>query len=132
MELSKEEKQREALPAKTDEFIWVLDAANGNVLKVEIPAHFPENGDYEDYLESNLPESVRLKDCNWQVCGAEVQTVVRWRYHKGHQGENNMACQQAKFIDAAELARFLAELVQVGADFDCVQTAAEEWVVDLS
>jgi len=43
-----------------------------------------------------------------------------------------MACQQAKFIDAAELARFLAELVQVGTDFDCVQTAAEEWVVDLS
>ena len=27
VELSKEEKQREALPAKTDEFIWVLDAA---------------------------------------------------------------------------------------------------------
>ena len=43
-----------------------------------------------------------------------------------------MACQQAKFIDAAELARFLAALVQVGTDFDCVQTAAEEWVVDLS
>ena len=72
------------LLAKTDEFIWVLDAANGNVLKVEIPIHFPENGDYEDYLEANLPEGVRLKDCNWQVCGAEVQTVVRWRYHKGH------------------------------------------------
>ena len=126
------EKQQEALPAKTDEFIWVLDAANGNVLKVEIPAHFPENGDYEDYLEANLPEGVRLKDCNWQVCGAEVQTVVRWRYHKGHQGENNMACQQAKFTDAAELARFIAQLVQLGTDFDCVQTAAEEWVVDLS
>ena len=43
-----------------------------------------------------------------------------------------MACQQAKFIDAAELARFLAQLVQIGTDFDCVQTAAEEWVVDLS
>jgi len=43
-----------------------------------------------------------------------------------------MACQQAKFIDAAELARFVAELVQLGIDFDCVQTAAEEWVVDLS
>jgi cell division septal protein FtsQ len=39
MKLSKEEKQQEALPAKTDEFIWVLDAANGNVLKVEVPAH---------------------------------------------------------------------------------------------
>jgi hypothetical protein len=46
--------------------------------------------------------------------------------------EKVMACQQAKFIDAAELARFLAQLVQIGTDFDCVQTAAEEWVVDLS
>jgi len=46
--------------------------------------------------------------------------------------EKVMACQQAKFTDAAELARFIAELVQIGTDFDCVQTAAEEWVVDLS
>jgi hypothetical protein len=72
------------LLAKTDEFIWVLDAANGNVLKVEIPIHFPENGDYEDYLEANLPEGIRLQDCNWLIAGAGVQTVVRWRYHKGH------------------------------------------------
>ena len=83
MELVKEVNRLEALPAKTDEFIWVLDAANGNVLKVELPVHFPENGDYEDYLEANLPEGVRLKDCNWQVCGAGVQTVVRERYHLG-------------------------------------------------
>jgi hypothetical protein len=46
--------------------------------------------------------------------------------------ENNMTCQQAKFTDAAELARFIAELVQVGANFDCVQISAEEWLVDLS
>ena len=46
--------------------------------------------------------------------------------------EKVMACQQAKFTDAAELARFIAQLVQLGTDFDCVQTAAEEWVVDLS
>ena len=84
MELVKGVNRREALPAKTDEFIWVLDAANGNVLKVELPVHFPENGDYEDYLEANLPEGVRLKDCNWLIAGAGVQTVVRWRYHKGH------------------------------------------------
>ena len=84
MELVKGVNRREALPAKTDEFIWVLDAANGNVLKVEIPVHFPENGDYEDYLEANLPEGVRLSDCNWLIAGAGVQTVVRWRYHKGH------------------------------------------------
>ena len=82
-----EEGRSEALPAKTDEFIWVLDASSGIVFKVEIPANFPEDAqteDYEDYLEANLPEGVRLKDCNWQVCGDVVQTVVRWRYHKGH------------------------------------------------
>ena len=43
-----------------------------------------------------------------------------------------MKCQQAKFTDAAELARFIAELVQLGTEFDCVQISAEEWVVDLS
>ena len=132
MELVKEVNRREALPAKTDEFIWVLDAANGNVLKVELPVHFPENGDYEDYLEANLPEGVRLQDCNWLVAGAGVQTVVRWRYHKGHQGENNMACQQAKFTDATRLATFVAQLVQIGCEFDIVQTGESEWIVDLS
>ena len=76
--------RREALPAKTDEFIWVLDAANGNVLKVELPVHFPENGDYEDYLEANLPEGIRLQDCNWLIAGAGVQTVVRERYQLGN------------------------------------------------
>ena len=43
-----------------------------------------------------------------------------------------MACQQAKFTDAAELATFVNQLVQLGCDFDCVQISAEEWVVDLS
>ena len=75
--------RRKALPAHADKFIWVLDAANGNVLKVEIPIHFPENGDYEDYLEANLPKDIRLSDCNWLVAGAGVQTVVRERYHLG-------------------------------------------------
>ena len=84
MELVKEVNRREALPAKTDEFIWVLDASSGNVLRVELPESFPENGDYEDYLEANLPEGIRLQDCNWLVAGAGVQTVVRWRYHKGY------------------------------------------------
>ena len=83
MKLSKEEKQREALPAKADEFIWVLDAANGNVLKVEIPAHFPENGDYEDFLEANLPNDIRLKDCNWMVGGTDAVTIHRDRYILG-------------------------------------------------
>jgi|TARA_R110000824_G_scaffold378793_1_gene570417 hypothetical protein len=42
-----------------------------------------------------------------------------------------MACQQAKFTDATELARFVAELVQLGVDFDIVQTTTG-WLVDLS
>jgi len=78
-------KRREALPAKTDEFIWVLDASSGIVFKVEVPANFPEDAqteDYEDFLEANLPE-VRLKDCDWMVSSAEVHDVVRWRYHLG-------------------------------------------------
>jgi len=83
MKLSKEEKQREALPAKTDAVVWVLDASSGIVFKVEIPENFPENGDYEDLLEANLPNDIRLKDCNWMVAGGGVQSVVRWRYHKG-------------------------------------------------
>ena len=79
-----EELRTKELPAKTDEFIWVLDAANGNVFKVEIPAHFPEIGDYEDYLDANLPYPVRLTDCDWLIGGAGFQTVVRKRYHLGH------------------------------------------------
>ena len=78
-------KRRKALPAKTDKFVWVLDASSGIVFKVEIPANFPENGDYEDFLEANLPNDIRLKDCNWMIAGAGVQTVVRWRYHLGFQ-----------------------------------------------
>ena len=87
MELVKGVNRREALPAKTDEFIWVLDASSGEVLRVELPESFPEDSqteDYEDYLEANLPEGIRLQDCNWLIAGAGVQTVVRWRYHKGH------------------------------------------------
>ena len=73
-----------ALPAKTDKFVWVLDAASGIVFKVEIPIHFPENGDYEDYLEANLPKDIRLTDCNWMVGDAGVVTITRERYHLGH------------------------------------------------
>ena len=77
------EKRKIALPAKTDKFIWVLDAASGIVFKVEIPAHFPENGDYEDFLEANLPNDIRLTDCNWMVGEAGVVTIHRHRYHLG-------------------------------------------------
>lgn len=83
MKLSKEEKQREDLPAKTDKVIWVLDASSGIVFKVEIPAHFPENGDYEGFLEANLPNDIRLKDCSWMIGGTDAVTIHRDRYHLG-------------------------------------------------
>ena len=54
-DLVKRLKRAEDLPAKTDKFVWVLDASSGIVFKVEIPANFPENGDYENFLEANLP-----------------------------------------------------------------------------
>ena len=57
---------------------------------------------------------------------------MRFTPKKSTWRKNNMACQQAKFTDAAELARFIAELVQLGTDFDCVQISAEEWLVDLT
>ena len=81
--LKQEKGRAEALPAKTDEFIWVLDASSGIVFKVEIPANFPENGDYEDFLEANLPNDIRLKDCNWMVGGTDAVTIHRHRYHLG-------------------------------------------------
>ena len=81
--LKQEKGRAEALLAKADEFIWVLDAASGIVFKVEIPAHFPENGDYEDFLEANLPNDIRLKDCNWMVGTADAVTIHRHRYHLG-------------------------------------------------
>ena len=79
--LKQEKGRAEALPAKADKFIWVL--ASGIVFKVEIPAHFPENGDYEDFLEANLPNDIRLTDCNWMVGGTDAVTIHRHRYHLG-------------------------------------------------
>jgi len=77
------EKRREDLPAREDKIVWVLDASSGIVFKVEIPANFPENGDYEDFLEANLPNDIRLKDCNWMVGEAGVVTIHRDRYVLG-------------------------------------------------
>ena len=39
-----EEGRAEALPMREDKFIWVLDASSGDVLRIEVPSHFPENG----------------------------------------------------------------------------------------
>jgi hypothetical protein len=79
----KDGKRAEALPAHEDKIVWVLDASSGIVFKVEIPENFPENGDYEDFLEANLPNDIRLKDCNWMVGEAGVVTIHRGRYVLG-------------------------------------------------
>ena len=81
--LKREKGRAEELTARVDEFIWVLDASSGIVFKVEIPAYFPENGDYEDFLEANLPNDIRLKDCDWMVGGVDAVTIHRHRYHLG-------------------------------------------------
>jgi len=82
-DLVKRLKCAEALPAHEDKIVWVLDASSGIVFKVEIPESFPENGDYEDFLEANLPNDIRLKDCNWMVGGVDAVTIHRHRYHLG-------------------------------------------------
>jgi hypothetical protein len=82
----KDDKRAEALPANVDKFIWVLDASSGIVFKVEIPANFPEDAqceDYEDFLEANLPNDIRLKDCDWMIGIGGVVTIHRDRYHLG-------------------------------------------------
>ena len=76
-------KRAEDLPARENEIVWVLDASSGIVFKVEIPENFPENGDYENFLEANLPNDIRLKDCNWMVGGVDAVTIHRHRYHLG-------------------------------------------------
>jgi len=81
--LKQEKGRAEALLAKTDKLVWVLDASSGIVFKVEIPENFPENGDYEDFLEANLPNDIRLKDCDWMVGGVDAVTIHRHRYHLG-------------------------------------------------
>ncbi len=52
------------------EYLWVLDASFGDVLRIEIPCGFPENGDYEELIEEAFKdegEGRRLKDCSWQM-----------------------------------------------------------------
>ena len=68
---------------KDSKHIWVLDASFGDVVRIEIPANFPENGDYESFLEANLPNDIRLKDCDWMVGEADTVTIHRHRYHLG-------------------------------------------------
>jgi hypothetical protein len=66
------------------DFIWVLDAASAGVFKVELPNNFPENGDYEKFLDDALPKDVRLKDCSWMIGGANHSCLYQrhgWQAH---------------------------------------------------
>ena len=55
---------------KEYKYIWVLDASFADVLRIEIPANFPENGDHEKLIEEafeNDGNGRRLKDCDWML-----------------------------------------------------------------
>ena len=52
------------------EYIWVLDASFGDVVRIEVPIGFPENGDHEKLIIEafeNDGNGRRLKDCDWMI-----------------------------------------------------------------
>ena len=58
--------------------IWVLDASFGDVIRIEIPANFPENGDYEKLIEEafeNDGNGRRLTDCNWMIGSWDYERI---------------------------------------------------------
>jgi len=72
------------------DFIWVLDAASAGVFKVELPSNFPENGNYETFLDNALPKDVRLKDCSWMIGSDKVSCLYQrygWESHGNQIGE---------------------------------------------
>ena len=72
------------------DYIWVLDASSAGVFKVELPSNFPENGDYEKFLDGALPKDVRLKDCSWMIGGDNVSSLYQrhgWQAHGNQIGE---------------------------------------------
>ena len=59
-------------------YIWILDASFGDVLKIEIPANFPENGDHEELIEEAFKDEGKgrsLTDCNWMVGRGKVHLL---------------------------------------------------------
>ena len=63
---------------KDSKHIWVLDASFGDVVRIEIPANFPENGDYERLIEEafKIDNNGRgLKDCNWQIASWDFERL---------------------------------------------------------
>ena len=50
--------------------IWVLDASFGDVVRIEIPENFPENGNCEKLIEEAFEadgNGRRLTDCDWMI-----------------------------------------------------------------
>ena len=56
-------------------FIWVLDGASAGVFKIELPCNFPENGDYEVFLDKALPKDVRITECNWMINDGTISLI---------------------------------------------------------
>ena len=60
------------------EYIWVLDASSGDVVRIEIPPNFPENGDHEGLIIQAFEdegEGRRLKDCDWMLGKASPEYI---------------------------------------------------------
>ena len=59
------------------DFIWVLDVSSAGVFRIELPSNFPENGNYEEFIEQSLPKDVRLKDCSWMLGSDKVSYLCQ-------------------------------------------------------
>ena len=58
--------------------IWVLDASFGDVVRIEIPPNFPENGDHERLIMQAFEDEGndrRLKDCDWMLGKASPENI---------------------------------------------------------
>ena len=56
--------------AEKHKHIWVLDASFGDVVRIEIPENFPENGNCEKLIEEAFEadgNGRRLTDCDWMI-----------------------------------------------------------------
>ena len=49
-------------------YIWVLDSASADVFRITTPEDWsiiPETVDTVDWIDNQLPDDVRLEDCQW-------------------------------------------------------------------
>jgi hypothetical protein len=59
-------------------FVWVLDAASGDVFRLVAPEYWDslDSEEMEDWLQASIPRDIRLKDCNWQFTYNPVHYVL--------------------------------------------------------